>query len=124
MTAEQKFHSIRARAVKARERLEAHEDTLRRKYGQARVPSAWMTRTEDAKREALSAAQSKAWDAMFALLADISPRSWSAGVAAWWVVEELTYADATTTGALSVVPKPGYGTTPREVERFAEALAA
>ena len=116
---EQKFNAIRARYVKATERLEAFEDVLRRKYGQTRPPASWITRGEEQKRESIYAAQSKASDAMFALLDAISPRNWHTGVAWWWVMEKLTYADATTDGPLSVIPQPGYGTTQREVERFA-----
>lgn len=121
MTQEQKFNAIRERILKAHERRDGFEDSMRRKYGETRPPQAWMTRAECAKDDSLDRAVSKGWDAMFALLANISPRSWSTGVAAWWVAEKLTYADAITDGPLSVVPVPGFGTTQREVERFAEA---
>jgi hypothetical protein len=124
VTYEAKFNSIRKRVLAASERIDAHEDALRRKYGQTRPPAAWLTRTEDRKRETLYAAQSKAWDDMFDLLDIISPRQWRSGIAAAWVAEHLTYEDATTTGPLSVVPTPGYGSTQRSVEQFAEAVAA
>jgi hypothetical protein len=122
--ARESFEAIRRRHSAAQERLAKIEDALRRKYGQTNPPSSWMTAGEYDKRERAQAAVSKEWDKMFDLLDDISPRSWRSGVAAWWIVEKLSFEDATTLGPLSETPQPGHGTTIREVERFAQTTLA
>jgi hypothetical protein len=56
---------------------------------------------------------------MFALLDRIGGRSWRSLVPHHWVMEELSYEDATTRDALSAVPPCGYGASARDVENFA-----
>jgi hypothetical protein len=51
-----------------------------------------------------------------------SPRDWSVGVPAWYAVESLTWADASTRGPLGTVPPAAWGYTDRDAERFAASL--
>jgi hypothetical protein len=123
MSKEERFMSIRKRYMDATERENVYRtDVLLRRYGKMHPPSTWLTRTEENKLATLNRAQGKAMDAMFSLLDDISPRYWRAGVAAWWVMENLSYADAINAGPLSVIPQAGYGSTTRDAEVFAQAV--
>jgi hypothetical protein len=54
-----------------------------------------------------------------ALLDELGGRDWRRGASVPWIMTEPTYADAVTTGPLSVVPHPPYGYTARKVEQFA-----
>lgn len=121
---QERFHAIRRRYVQAAERRAAFQtDTLLKRYGQTRPPQAWLTRTEADKLDRYDRAIDRETFAMFDLLDRVSPRYWRAGIAAWWVVEELTWEDATTTGPLAVVPRAGYGTTQGWAARFAAEQA-
>jgi len=59
---------------------------------------------------------------LYDLLDRISPRQWRSGVAAWWVMVHLTYADAITRDSLSAIPQASYGHSVADAEQFAEAL--
>lgn len=74
---------------------------------------------ERKKLESLERAGRKHSDRFLGLLASISPRDWTSGVPVVWLRDGLTYADAVTTGALSVVPPPSWGSTVRDSEMFA-----
>lgn len=100
--------------------LRAEIGYLDRAYGRA----AYAPESKRRKLEALRARESAASDAIFAWLDAHSPRSWRSGVAAYWVCDQLTEADALTRGALSVVPSAGYGSNPSQVLHFARALDA
>ena len=91
------------------------------KYG-----SPWYVHAPWGQREkvdAMNKREDAAMEAVFAWLDDNSPRSWRVEVPAYWVCSELTLADALTTGQLSVVPPPGYGSFPCDSVRFALPLA-
>lgn len=120
MSHEEKFEAIRRRYLAAAERRSQAADSVRLRYG----PSGYVyaTKAERERRDRADAAMSRESDKMFALLDKVSPRRWRSGVAAWWVMERLSWEDAITTGPLSTLPQPGYGTTVKEIERFAEAV--
>jgi hypothetical protein len=123
MTNDKKFAAIRERYDKSQERLGAIQDVFLKKYGLTSPPSSWLTKGELAKLTAAHAAETKEHDKMFALLDDISPRNWRSGIAAWWVLNHLTYDDAITRGPLSTTPTAAYGYSVRSAEQFAEALS-
>jgi hypothetical protein len=115
-SAEEKFYAIRDRFIKLDRSYSEKRYALSRKYGS-------VNDAPYGKRDALSAHQKRmdaVGDQFFALLDEISPRNWRVGVSYYWVLLHLTYADATTGGALSVRPDPGWGTceaTLRELMR-------
>jgi hypothetical protein len=118
-----RFEAIRARWVKACDAERAYRlDVLLSRYAKTNPSSSWLNATERRRLEAFRRAQDRASDAMFELLDRIGGRYWRSLIPHHWVMEELSYEDATTRGALSVVPPCGYGTSAREVERFAAAI--
>jgi hypothetical protein len=117
-----RFEAIRARWVKSCDAERAYRmDVLLRRYGKMDPPSYWPNATERRRLDTFRRAQDRASDAMFELLDRIGGRYWRSLVPHWWVMEDLSYEDATTRGALSVVPPCGYGARPSDVERFATA---
>lgn len=103
----------------ARTACEAFRLGLARKWGES-----WRANTrEREKLDKLREKEGKAQDAFFAWLDRYSPRSWRSGVPCYWVCEELTYADAITAGAMSVVPPPSYGSVHGDSLRFAAPVA-
>lgn len=122
MTKRERFDAARRRVLKAGAAESAHDEKLRRKYGPG-LSGSWLTAKEYKERERLAARVNDSWDAMFALLREISPRNWESGIAAWWVVEELTYEDARANGPLSATPVPGYGYTAKDVAKFAGTIS-
>jgi hypothetical protein len=79
-----------------------------------------MSARDRARFEAIRARWVKSCDAERAYRMDVLLRR--SLVPHWWVMEDLSYEDATTRGALSVVPPCGYGARPSDVERFAAAV--
>jgi hypothetical protein len=117
-----RFEAIRARWVKACDAERAYRlDVLLSRYAKTNPSSSWLNATERRRIDAFRRAQDRASDAMFELLDRIGGRYWRSLIPHNWVMEELSYEDAITRGALSVVPPCGYGAHPREVERFATA---
>lgn len=123
MTDRQRFDSIRRRWLTARDREHAIRGELARKYGRQDPPRTWLTKTEEGRLDRARHTQQRASDAMFWLLEDVSPRSWMALVPHHWVMESLTWEDATTAGVLSVVPPCGYGACRRDMEELAGAVS-
>lgn len=123
MTDEQRFNAIRARWVASRDKEHAYRfDVLLRKYAMAYPPSSWLTRGEIAHLDRFRRAQDRESTKFFVLLDRISPRNWHEFVPHAWVMEHLTWADAVTRGALSIVPPAGYGSRRSDVEAFAEGV--
>jgi hypothetical protein len=52
----------------------------------------------------------------------ISARDFGRGFASHWILQWLTYDDAVTRGALSMIPESAYGYSDAEVRRFAGPL--
>jgi hypothetical protein len=122
MSDRKRFDAIRARWCKSREAERAYRlDVLFDKYGDRYPPDYWLTATERRRLEVFRRAQDRASDAMFALLERIGGRSWKSLIPHHWVMEELTFEDATTRGRLSAVPPCGYGASRLYVESFAGA---
>jgi len=74
------------------------------------------------KIEKLRERQRKAEHKLFDLLTRVSPRDWTRGVPCWYIWRKLTWQDAITADALSVVPPPAFQHTPQDAARFAAAL--
>jgi len=109
---------IRALLREKGERLVA----LHVKYGSANTHYA--SKGEKAPIDRLNTRIGRLSDKLFALLADISPRDWRSGVPCHWAITKLTYDDATTRDALSVIPPAAYGYTEHDARMFAAALPA
>jgi len=107
----EKFDKARARYLAADEALDAFKNDLTRHYG--KYQNSWLTRTQQKKLEALDERRDKASDAMFALIAESSPRDWRSGVPLHWIVTELSYEDTfrPLNEPLSVTPPLAYGHT-------------
>lgn len=75
--------------------------------------------TKQRKLESLRKAADKAWDKFFVFFTDGSPRSWSQIVPCNWIRDSLTFDDAVTAGALSVVPPQALGASRSQLEAFA-----
>jgi len=123
MSNEAKFDAKRKKLVAAVEKRTALQVELARKYGDG-FRESWLTAGEARRLEGLKTRASDLADEMFAFVASISPRDWSTGVPFNWIVNELSFADAITRGALSVVPPVAYGGSTNEVEKLARALDA
>lgn len=123
MNDRQRFESAQRRYREAEERRETFRRAMLAKYGRLDPPRAWMTRGEIDRLERIRRAEDRAGDALFAVLDRVSPRGWRSGPPFAWVMTELSWEDAATSGALSAVPPCGYGARPRDMERFAAPLA-
>lgn len=69
--------------------------------------------------EALNRTADRHQAKFFAFLESISPRNWAEGVPIRWIVDSLTFEDATTRGQLTDVPPPAWGYEPQDSQRFA-----
>lgn len=104
---EAEWLKLQARYLAAFGAQEALKVALDRKYSDAM----FARRTERARLETLRERTYKAEQACCAWLYEHSPRRWSTGCPVHWICSRLTYADALTTGPLSVVPPLAYGQT-------------
>lgn len=118
---ERQFEQIRAAYARVQVRRDTFRSAMLSKYGRHDPSDAWMTRGEKLKRELIKVASDRAIDRMCDLLDVIGCRDWRTGVPAHWLVESLTYADAVTTGALSVVPPLAYGGSAARMRVFCAA---
>lgn len=116
--ARKRFDGIRRLWSAVQERRQTFSRDMQSRYGAYDPPRAWMTRTEIKRLDSILTADSKRTDQMCALLDDISPRDWRSGVPSHWLMSDLTFEDATTRGALSVVPPCAYGMRPADMEGF------
>lgn len=121
MSNEAKFDAKRAKYLKAVEKRTAIQVELATKYGDG-FKNSWLNAGELRRLEGAKTRASDLADEFFVFVASISPRDWSNGIPFTWIVEKLTYADAVTRGALSVVPPASYGGSASDNERFARPL--
>jgi len=122
MNRRERFAAIQRRYAVVQEREATLEGCFLRKYGTCRPSSAWITRGEQDKIDAIGRAADREINAMFALLDEVSPRHWRSGAPFHWVMTSLTWDDAITGERLSVVPPAAYGYSTRDAEAFASAL--
>lgn len=115
---ESQWLTLQARYAAASDALTTYRMALTGGYGDYR----YAKRSELARLEKLSQRCDRCSNAIFGWLAEHSPRQWLAGVPAWWICTKLTYADALTSGALSVMPPVPYGGTPASVAAFAREV--
>lgn len=104
----------------AREAQECWRDCAReldRKYqDRAYAPSA-----KRRKLDQLDRAEKRARERFWRYLEAISPRQWDRGIPASWLTDGLTFADAVTREALSVIPPAAYGWDQRD-RQFREII--
>lgn len=116
--AAERFMKLQTNAQEADAKVMELRNELNRRYQHH-----WYAPAGQRKQlERLEAAASRHSDKFHAYLTSLSPRSWDSGVPASWVRDCLTYADAVTTGALSVVPPPAWGYDVRQMEEFARPV--
>lgn len=115
MEARDRFEALKLKARVSAMKLQRLVTELDAHYQSHR----YAPRTMRHKLDALRIADNKAWDKLFAFIQSISPRDWSCYVPIHWIRDHLTYEDAMTSGQLSVVPPPCYGSTPAQLQQFA-----
>jgi hypothetical protein len=119
------FDRARARYLDAQSREDTYRlEVILRKYGSLRPSVSWLNRTETAKLETFARARDRAGEALLAVLDRVGCRQWRSGVPYHWIMSNLSWDDATTRDALSVVPPCAYGSSARDMERFARAIDA
>lgn len=91
------------------------------KYGAPGRQHYWSSR-EVKLYEKLKKAQSRAEASFFKHLKTVQTRDFSVGVPVWWLRDKLTFEDATTTDAMSVIPPPAYGYTDHDARQKAQAV--
>src|SRR6266446_2437856 len=121
-SAQAQFAAIRARYLKIAARREAWRYKMFDRYRTFTLYDHQLLASERKAREAIDAAESKVTDDMFALLDTVSARQWRSGVPQAWIMEHLTWEDATTTGRLSVTPPAAWGSMPSDSVRFAQPI--
>jgi hypothetical protein len=118
-----RFLDLQRRWIDAYGEYETMRWRLREKYG----PHTWdyhYSAAERRKLDSLSRRMDRLVASMYRLLSRISPRDWSHVVPTRWVMSELSFEDAITDGAMSVIPNPAYGYTREDARRFAERVIA
>ena len=118
MSARDRFNKLQeqVRALDAT-RTELEID-LRVKYSAV----CYASKTERKRLDALRARIDKTADRLFAMLDEISPRGWRSGAPWHWIITQLTYDDAVSSGQLAVVPPPAYGYNDRDMQLFAQPI--
>lgn len=123
MSNEEKFEAIRRRYLALEAKKEEFRDKIGQRYGYS-FDRSWLSVTERTKLQSFHDRLDKISDDFYALLDEISPRSWRDGIASYWVVTELTYSDATTRGELSTMPTGGYGASAQFLRDFVRPLSS
>lgn len=114
----QKFERLQTRAQDADRKVTDLRLALERQYQDDLYAPAGKRR----ELERLKVSASKHESRYFEYLQVLSPRRWEQGVPYRWIRDVLTYDDAVTTDALSVVPPPAYGYQVQDSQRFAAPL--
>jgi hypothetical protein len=120
MTKRERFEYLQSQARAARADRATFRIDLEVKYGSGNV--AYASRGERKRLEQLDAREKRTFDRFFKFLETLSPRAWGIGFPCSWLVYSLTFDDACTRGALSVVPPAAFGYTEHEARQFAGAL--
>ncbi len=116
--ARERFSILQAKAQQASEAARDCAIDLRVKYGDAYYRG-YLGRREIHKLEMLQRAETRAVDRLFAFLDTIQGRQFRSDVPCHWIVEKLTYDDATTRGQMSMIPPPAYGRNAADSQQFA-----
>lgn len=123
MTDERAFYALRRRWNGAKQAEESYRlQRLLKRYGETRPPHAWMTTGEINQLERYEERRTRISDQFFELLDRVGGRDWRHYVPHWWVMENLTYEDATTTGELTGEIPAAYGTTSAVLQRFMQPV--
>jgi hypothetical protein len=120
MTKQVRWEYMQERWRKAIEAARTLQFDLKYHYGETYSAP----RAKREKLDRLWAREASASDAIFAWLDANSPRQWRTGVPAYWICGDLSFADALTSGHLSVIPPVCYGSFPSDSIRFAAAVSA
>ena len=120
MTKQERFHYLQRRWQESDERWHDYYRSLERQYGEV-----WYApRGKQDRERRLSDAEGRACERFIAFLETLSPRRWRQGFPVGWLMESLTWHDATTHGHMSISPPPAYGYTVRDAEGFAGPVVA
>lgn len=118
MTHREQFEALQAKWRAAETAASDFKFELRYKHGDW-----WKApRVKQERAARLQAKADAAMNAVYAWLDANSPRSWHTGVPVVFVRDTLTYEDAMTSGTLSVIPPPVYGSYQSDAVRFASAV--
>lgn len=101
-----RFDSLRARILAKRKELNDLDVAMHVKYGPG-AQLRWMKRAEASKIEKARAAMDKLGESFWKVLDTVSPVDWRYGVPQHWVLENLTWEEAT--GAVPANPPKAYG---------------
>jgi hypothetical protein len=121
MTLQQRFEHLQARAKATADQCRDYAIDLRVKYGDAYYRG-WIGGKEKRRLDQLQRADTRETDRFVAFLVTIQGRDFRRGVPQHWLLDNLTYADAITTGKLSQTPPPAYGYSIGDSQRFAAAI--
>lgn len=111
-----KFQQLRAKWIVQQAKRQALESKLRGYYG-GDYQSSWLKSSERKKLDAMRAAEDKISTAMFDLLDRVATRDFKSGVPSYWVMEHLTWEDATGTGPMGKTPPAAYGYSDADMRR-------
>ena len=115
MGKQKRFHHLQTRWQESDECWREFADALKRQYGEV-----WYApRGKQDRERRLSDAEGRACERFIAFLETLSARHWRQGFPCGWLMESLTWEDATTHDRMSVTPPPAYSYTVRDAEGFA-----
>lgn len=115
----EKFERLQAKWKAANEAELSFRRELKMKYGEV-----WKApRGKENRLQVLAERESKAMDKLLDWLDSNSPRNWHSGCPVYFIMEELSYDDAVTSGQLSVVPPAPYGYSNTDMVHFSRAVA-
>jgi hypothetical protein len=119
-TPETRFADLQVHARVTRDAALAVRGDLNRRY----TYHGYAKAAERKRLERLQRAADRAQEAFTSYLCTIAPaeRDWYRGVPLHWLIDSLTYADAVTRDALSVVPPAAYGYAESWPRMFARAI--
>lgn len=120
LTPDVRFRELQAAAFLASEYVRQQVITLEQRYGPG--GTAYATAGERTKLAKLRTSADQTSDAFVDYLHTVQTRDFMVSVPVWWLLAELTYADATTLEAMAVVPPPAWGFTDRDSRVFAAAV--
>ena len=124
MTEEARFNDLQGKWQAASEKWHGFNYELKRQYGDSRGYCWNVPKGKRDRQERLEAAESKACTRFLDFLKVLNPdRQWSTGFPIGFLMDSLTYADATTRDRMAITPPPAYGYTQRDAETFAAPLA-
>lgn len=119
MNDRERFEKLQGAWKQAWMKVQDRKDYLASKYQQWNMASY----SERNKVIKLQDAESKASDKFFEFLDTIATRDFRSGVPLYWILQNLTYDDATTKGPMQCIPDLAWGCHAGSLERFKQRVA-